>query len=444
MLCMAMLPACQRETAAPPRPVQVVISGDTAGWIVPCGCTAKQLGGLPRRAAFVASAGSQADVVVADVGGAPGGTSPYDLLKFSAILRGERLMGVAAHNIGAAEARLKPRDLIRLAGEADVPLVSANVRGADGRLLTAPVRLIKAGGRTLALIGVLAPRWAAGTLSADPPRQAVLDALASLAQRPDLVIVLAYLPSDELRELARQLPEADAVIGGPTGQSIAPTRLGPTLLASATNKGKFLADLIDRPGEPLAGSVVEMDGHLPDDARQLANLRRYRAELVERDFAADQTSLPGSLAKITPADYRIAGTQACGPCHAGAEHAWRSSAHAHAGRTLADRGTSADPDCQRCHTTGYGLPGGFVSLRRTPRLLGVGCESCHGPSATHVAQPSKHTAWFAAARDQCATCHDRENSPRFDYAAYWPQIEHGPEAETSRSAAGRSLPEPKP
>ena len=40
-----------------------------------------------------------------------------------------------------------------------------------------------------------------------------------------------------------RLPEADAVIGGPTGQSIVPTAVGPTLLAAATNKGKFLVEL---------------------------------------------------------------------------------------------------------------------------------------------------------------------------------------------------------
>jgi len=28
-------------------PLAVIVSGDTAGWIMPCGCTANQSGGLP-------------------------------------------------------------------------------------------------------------------------------------------------------------------------------------------------------------------------------------------------------------------------------------------------------------------------------------------------------------------------------------------------------------
>ena len=38
----------------------------------------------------------------------------------------------------------------------------------------------------------------------------------------DALVVLAYLPVDELNALAAALPEADAVIGGPTGQAVEP------------------------------------------------------------------------------------------------------------------------------------------------------------------------------------------------------------------------------
>jgi hypothetical protein len=44
-----------------------------------------------------------------------------------------------------------------------------------------------------------------------------------------------------------------------------------------------------------------------------------------------------------------------------------------------DKDYTADPDCLRCHTTGYGKPGGFVSLEKTPKLINVQCEGCHGP-----------------------------------------------------------------
>jgi len=98
--------------------------------------------------------------------------------------------------------------------------------------------------------------------------------------------------------------------------------------------------------------------------------------------------------------------------------------------TLRQKGFHVDPYCQSCHTTGYGLPGGFEKLSTSAARFDVGCENCHGPSAAHVKDPKRHTPWIAS--DQCTRCHDHENSPRFDYAAYWPRVAHG-----KRGGAGK-------
>src|SRR5438093_12953258 len=66
------------------RPVTLVVSGDSAGWIVPCGCTSNQSGGLLRRGTFINNLRAHGDVILADAGGAPGGTSAYQRVKFEA------------------------------------------------------------------------------------------------------------------------------------------------------------------------------------------------------------------------------------------------------------------------------------------------------------------------------------------------------------------------
>ncbi|MBU4186388.1 MAG: cytochrome c family protein, partial [Proteobacteria bacterium] len=74
----------------------------------------------------------------------------------------------------------------------------------------------------------------------------------------------------------------------------------------------------------------------------------------------------------------------CKDCHA--EHVetysrWKYSRNF---RILEMRGKDRDPECLRCHTTGYGKPGGFVDIEKTPDMKNVQCEACHGPASLHV------------------------------------------------------------
>src|SRR6478735_7732998 len=129
----AFLVGCDRPGATGAgKKLVVVISGDTAGWLMPCGCTSNQSGGLLRRATYVNGLRATSDVILADAGGAAGGDSEYHKVKFEAILAGERQMGIAAHNIGRSEAAFGPAYLRDVSKRTSAPLISANVRDAGG------------------------------------------------------------------------------------------------------------------------------------------------------------------------------------------------------------------------------------------------------------------------------------------------------------------------
>jgi len=49
----------------------------------------------------------------------------------------------------------------------------------------------------------------------------------------------------------------------------------------------------------------------------------------------------------------------------------------------ANKDYTADAGCLKCHTTGYGKPGGFTTIEATPKLAGVQCEGCHGPGSEY-------------------------------------------------------------
>src|SRR4029079_474327 len=130
------------------------------------------------------------------------------------------------------------------------------------------------------------------------------------------------------------------------------------------------------------GHVVELGPVLADQAQQMANVKKYLATLEQRDFSAQQSELVDATPAGAPADYKIAGSSACMKCHESEYARWSESKHGHALATLREKGFHVDSQCQQCDTTGYGLAGGFVSLKRSGggELGSVGCENCHGPS----------------------------------------------------------------
>jgi 2',3'-cyclic-nucleotide 2'-phosphodiesterase (5'-nucleotidase family) len=406
-------------------PISFLVSADTNGWIVPCGCSTKQSGGLLRRGTMVSQMKARQPTIVLDVGGAAAGKSDYHRTKLEAILKGEIAMGVAAHNIGASEAAFGAEVIREIASQLSAPLLSSNVCDADGKLLVEPVKIVEANGLSIAVFGVLDPSLRSGNLQIKEPRQSVLDLLDQLDEPVDGKIVLAYLPREDLFELAKQLPEVDAVIGGPTGQTVAPTQIGATLVASSTNKGKFIVQMEFDPsaGKKWSANIAEVDDTFADETQQVANLDEYHNVLAQADFHATQTGLTNTTMISADPQQRYAGNDSCQKCHVDDCSHYATTKHAIAWKTLALKKSHVDPYCQQCHTTGYGIGSGFASIAKTPQLFNVGCESCHGPSASHADDAKVRTAFVA--KDQCMQCHDRENSPAFEYAGYWAKIIHG-------------------
>jgi len=92
------------------------------------------------------------------------------------------------------------------------------------------------------------------------------------------------------------------------------------------------------------------------------------------------------------ADY--VGANQCKGCHIGQYKSWQQTAMANSFESLKpgvkadakkkagldpEKDYTGDKNCLKCHTTGFGKPGGFKSLAETPDLINVQCEGCHGP-----------------------------------------------------------------
>jgi hypothetical protein len=162
---------------------------------------------------------------------------------------------------------------------------------------------------------------------------------------------------------------------------------------------------------------------------------------------------------------KYVGTKKCKACHSNAKmggthyKVWETLTMAKAMENLkpgvkADAKTKAgldpqkdyatDAKCLKCHTTGYGEPGGFESVEKTPNLANVGCESCHGAGSAYRSpkimsvkayktdREAAHKAVLEAGlivpdEKTCTSkCHNEENPfhKPFNYAEYSEKIKH--------------------
>lgn len=107
----------------------------------------------------------------------------------------------------------------------------------------------------------------------------------------------------------------------------------------------------------------------------------------------------------------------CTMCHKAQVEAWKKWAMAKAWDKLSDADKKNDA-CVKCHVTGYGKEGGWVSIEKTPNLVGVQCEACHGPATEHMKVPmadkEKRKATMSKPTEEtCKACHIKEGNPNF-------------------------------
>ncbi len=99
---------------------------------------------------------------------------------------------------------------------------------------------------------------------------------------------------------------------------------------------------------------------------------------------------------------------------------WEEKGHASAWDLLNEE-EKKDPKCQKCHTTGFGEPGGFQSLddKDSMDMVNVQCEMCHGPGGKHIKSKKDDViphAWEPS-KEVCVKCHNEE-SPTWDPERY--------------------------
>ncbi len=155
--------------------------------------------------------------------------------------------------------------------------------------------------------------------------------------------------------------------------------------------------------------------------------------------------------------YAYVGSKKCKKCHVKQHKSWQATRMGKAFEILQPGNSSEakgkynidvakdftkDEACLKCHTVGFGQPGGYAipdpedkkAVRKAKKLMGAGCESCHGPGSEYVKvfdeimkskRKYKVEELYAVGlrkidESTCLTCHNEESptvnpGDTFDY-----------------------------
>jgi 2',3'-cyclic-nucleotide 2'-phosphodiesterase (5'-nucleotidase family) len=436
--------------AAPPRGTHVALlyGSDLDGAYETCSCPVHPMGGVARRATQIDRARAEADaVLVVDAGNLLSpvraasdarGASDKPPLRGELERRARLLaaasgrMGTTAFTPGAQDLALGVPLIRRLAKETHLPVVSANLRGADGALLFDADRVVTAAGLKVGVFGVTAAKGIAGVagVEARDPVAAARDEVASLRARGAAIVValLQVGTPAETRALLAAVPGIDWAVAGGTGLRLDTAEPdGGARMLGAMAEGKELGRLdLHVVGGSLAfadrGERAELETVLADHRRQLADydhrlgtidpdsVRDYyetRRRQIEQAIARESAALTRLPREITGSwfENRLIPLDAATPDQNGVAvlveaYNRESGRLAAAGRPV---GVGTEPPGWR--------PGPASATGPATYLGTAACGGCHAPALAFW-KTTKHAGAFGAlarigrsADPSCVGCH---------------------------------------
>lgn len=425
----------------------IVVSGQTYGYLQPCGCSRPQTGGLERRAVFIehlkAKGWPVAAVDVGDVFPDAAKLGDQARMKYVAAMSSMREMGYLAVGLGKSEIKSDLFNTLASYGlqkEQRPFTLAANAGGLiegkfvpreqhfkvdnDRRPMVEAVEIATVGKVPLGVGGVVGKalhdgnkegKWATGLDFPDAQKgvQGILKALAAHPSKPELKVLLFQGPSADAELVAKFDTGFDVIVSSTdeTNPPMVPAKVGNTLVVHTGTRGQYVGVVgaFKKPGGggfDLHYQLVPMteafltpgaDADAYKSNKVLPILQEYATQVKKQNLLAKWPKVehPAQLAGAAmkpPLKLKYVGSEACKQCHAAEYAVWDKTPHGHALDALekiAARPTlrNFDPECVRCHTVGFDNKTGYVDAETTPNLKHVGCESCHGPGSAHVDNP---------------------------------------------------------
>jgi hypothetical protein len=326
--------------------------------------------------------------------------------------------------------------------------------------------------------------------------QDIVDKLRSSPKKPELNILLFQGNTTEAKMVAQDFPQFQVILcladdsEPPQFPTEVSGKLHPagqqTMIIQVGHKGRYVGVV---GAFKKAGGGVDLKYQLvplgeeyitpgTEDEAQKSNpilpiLENYARQVKEWKYIDEVPRVMHPAQILEPKlNLTFIGSEKCQECHKAEFVKWQGTQHSNAFGVLEKTAKRPslrefDADCVACHTVGFGYKTGYEDQTRTPHLINVGCESCHGPGSGHAADPKNNTLlalqspWkqkqeeklpdlkfmknMAALNgiergqqqippvtlrllnktsEMCTRCHNHENDPNFDLYTNWPKIHH--------------------
>ena len=245
------------------------------------------------------------------------------------------------------------------------------------------------------------------------------------SDKPDLIVLLTHMKQEKAMGLLA-LDGIDVLVNGHIEKDtdlidMNPIKQNGKIFVQPGERGQKMGELtvhIDTLGRKIfKHRIVRLDSNIKFDPEMIKWYEEYNKEIEGLFFASlDARKKNGQKNKV------YASQQICLSCHQNKHETWKKSRHAHAYETLDKVNKAFDPECLKCHVTGFDQIGGFISEVDTPALKNVQCEVCHGPMLKHSKNPKANSGRNALVA--CKDCHVKNHSPKFNFTKYWPKIKH--------------------
>ncbi|MCX6344998.1 MAG: multiheme c-type cytochrome [Armatimonadetes bacterium] len=420
-LLVALLPFGAEHTQASnnPKRVRIIYTNDTLGYLEPCGCGGRYLGGFARRStAIVDQTKEYPDTIIVDSGNLTDTVSKMALITTF-------MAGMKYDAVGVGGTDLAHLDEFLKQTSANGLKVVDATRPETKSVL--PYLIKKVGGIK---VGIISYGRAYSREDAPADKGRFISAYKAARKSSEVLILLdqgAIATQEWLQGEGSKLGTPDIVIGGAANAKLTEEQIvGKTHIVPTSWMGKQIGvidvEIASNGQITMKQQAIPIDSGVKEDdsiKKQITDFVLKPIPLTAETLAATGASPIGSTQFGKGAYYS---PETCKDCHSDEYKQWSKTKHATAMNTLFDKNRTI-PGCLPCHSEEFRQT---LKITRQPQTTpsGIECATCHASVLPHGESGPAKSSVRKVDHKLCLTCHNTERSPDYEAKTYMQKVLH--------------------